>query len=322
MGYFGSILLTRSSTRAALLPYIDRIGVQHRHLRELRDGWQILETSNLISDPPDLVAALQDLTIAWNAPALAAYVNDGDCAQVHWSLPGTPVSSVHLPQPASTDDCGYMHRPANILTRAAADVAGDLTTWAAVCGLPVAQRRLVRTIGYDYQEGEYLSTDDQVFELIRSLGFADIPVSRPYTVDPYAQPFDVVTLNMIGLAFRAHSQAAARRQGYAELAGPEQSWEAEAIRLSADVFAAAFADEADLQALAERALWVQTAETAAREGTAPPPREAEPGVTNTIRLAADLAASQLAMHRRRPSVFDRDYHAGTGKWPELTGDQA
>ncbi|MBB5874628.1 hypothetical protein F4553_008062 [Allocatelliglobosispora scoriae] len=319
MAYFGSIVLTRSNRRVPALPSVGRIGYRHVRLRELGGGWQVLETSGA-NDPPDLVEAVAELAELWSEPVLAAYVNAGDCVQMHWAAPGREVSSVHLPGSQSTDDCGYLHRPQFIARRDPHDVAEDLAGWAATAGLTVSRRRLERAVSHEYDGETSLSAHRRTFELIRAFGFADIPPSVTYTVDPYGEPFDLITFNMFGLAFRARSSAAARSQGYSYAAGPEQPWERQAIELDADIFAAAFADEVDRGALFSRALRVHEAEQTASAGTAPQPQEVSPGVANPLRLSLDLAESMIASHRLGAGYSYPDPAVGTGTWPELADD--
>jgi hypothetical protein len=320
VGYFGSIVLTRARQRVTALPHVDQIGFRHVRLRELGEGWQVLETSGA-DDPPDLVRAVGSLALQWSQPILAAYVSDGGCAQVHWGSPDRPTSSVHLPRPHLVDDCGYEHRPTFTTGRRPTEVGDDLADWAGAAGLSVSRRRLDRVVAHEPDDSDlYLPTDLHIFELVRALGFPDIPPSAAYAIDPTSEPFDRITMNMFGLGFRARSNAAAREQGYADVAGPVQPWEQAAVDLETDIFAAAFGDGVEHGDLLSRALWVHEAELAARARIAPPPLEVSPGVTNTLRLAADMADSMISTHRLRAGQAFPDPAIGTGVWPELDGD--
>jgi hypothetical protein len=310
VGYFVSVVLTRSSTRVTALPSIERIGYRHVRLRELGAGWQILETQGP-DDPPNLDNAVTYLSRLWNEPVLAAYVSDDWCAQTHWAMPGQAVSSVHLPRPQQLPDCGFRHNPTFTTSRDAAEVADDIERWAQAAGLSVARRRLDYVVAFqreEEEEEERVFAGDQIFELIRALGFADIPPSVAKTLDPYGEPFNAITA--FGLAHIAHLNARQREKGRRGLTGPEQPWEQAAIDLDVEVFAAAFADECNYHDLVSRALAI-TAQQGASDAATPSPLD----------VPADVIESLIAEIRLGPAWSPPEPFVGTGLWPELSGDQ-
>jgi hypothetical protein len=110
VGYWGTIVLARCDMPLPWMEGIFRFGQRHRWLREAQDGWQILETARSIEDPPDLAAAALALTSETDAPVLAAYVCDGDCAGVYGATSSGASWSAHLPDP--TAPCTvFQHRP-------------------------------------------------------------------------------------------------------------------------------------------------------------------------------------------------------------------
>ncbi|MCP2329619.1 hypothetical protein HDA40_008126 [Hamadaea flava] len=314
MGYFVSIVLTRSSTRLTALPSIERIGYRHVRLRELGGGWQVLETQG-VDDPPELEDAVAHLSQLWNEPVLAAYVSDDWCAQAHWATPTRPVSSVHLPRPQQLPDCGFLHRPDFTASRAPAEVADDIAGWAYAAGLTVARPRLDAVVAYrddvaadEGDEVTHMFAGDQIFELIRALGFTDIPPAVPKTFDPYARPFCAITA--IGLAHTARLNATLREDGRTDLTGPEQPWEQAAIVLDEEVFAAAYADDCDLDDLVSRALSIISAKESPLDPSAPP-----------IEVSADRIESTIAELRRGPAWSPPEPFVGTGGWPDLSADR-
>jgi hypothetical protein len=329
VSYYGTILMTRTDLVMSRLPRIESIGFRHRRLRELGDGWQVLETSGW-NDPPDLEQAVAEAAAGWSAPVFAAYVSD-ICAQIHGTAPGAATWSGHLPDAADTA-CGMLHRP-RVRAGASVDILeAQIVKWAAGVGLALSTARLGRALRYrqawrDDSDGPYLFQFEQIFELVRAFGFPVIPAPRAYEFDPDDQPFAEVTAGMWGLASQARSAAAYRNAG-ARTDAPAD-WEADAIALEMDVYASLFGGAHPVVELVARAERVSSAYRAARQDTLPPPREvAVHGrpVTNIQRITHDLGprmiANQLAVAQR----FDEptpngttfgDPTAGTGIWPDL-----
>lgn len=300
--------------RLTALPSIERIGHRHVRLRELGGGWQVLETQG-VDDPPEFEDAVAYLTRLWDEPVLAAYVSDDWCAQAHWATPTRLVSSVHLPRPQQLPDCGFLHRPDFTASRAPAEVADDIAGWAYAAGLSVARRRLDAVVAYgadvvahEGDEAAHMFAGDQIFELIRALGFTDIPPSVPKKFDPYSTPFRAITA--MGLAYTARLNGTLRKDGREGLTGPEQPWERAAIVLDEEVFAAAYADDCDLRDLVSRALSIISAQERPVDPSAPP-----------IEVSADRVESTIAELRRGPAWSPPEPFVGTGIWPDLSSDR-
>ena len=328
MSYYGTILMTRADVVMTRLPHLASIGYQHRRLRELGDGWQVLETAGW-DDPPDLEQAVGAAAGWWNAPVFGAYVADG-CAQIHGAAAGLATWSGHLPD-ATEVDCGMLHRPPVSAGATLDDLEAHIVDWAAAAGLTLSTARLGRALRYlhswqDDSDGPYISQDEQIFELVRAFGFPVLPTPRAYAFDPDDAPFVEVISGMWGLATQARSAAAYRAQGAQD--DQAADWEAEAIALELDANAALYGGGHPLAQLAARAEWISAAYRAAREGTPPPPRELSIDgmlVTNPHRITYDLApsmvATQLAFKREHKEATPNgsapdDRTIGPGLWPD------
>ncbi|MFK3979019.1 hypothetical protein ACI2K4_01440 [Micromonospora sp. NPDC050397] len=330
MSYYGTILMTRADVVMTGLPHIESIGFRHRRLRELGDGWQVVETSGW-DDPPDLERAVGEAARWWKAPVFGAYVAD-ICAQIHGAAAGLATWSGHLPD-AGDVDCGMRHRPAVLAGDTLDDLEARIIDWAAAVGLLVSAARLSRALRYRHtrqgdSDGPYLSQHDQIFELLHAFGFPVMSAPRAYALDPDDEPFAEVTAGMWGLASQARSAAAYRAAG----ARSDQAadWEAEAIALDLDVYAALYGGGHPVAELTARAEWISSLYRAAREGTPPPPRELGVGgslVRNPQHIAHDLGpsmiASQLAARRETGDAMSNETYLadptnGPGRWPDLT----
>jgi hypothetical protein len=195
VSYFGTVLLTRSDTAMTRLPRIEAIGFRHRRLRDLGDGWQVLETSGW-NDPPDLEQAVTEVAALWKASVFAAYVADC-CAQLHGAVPDAATWSGHLDDPADAD-CGMLHRPPVRAGGTFEALEAQIINWAAAAGLTPSVPRLDHALHYrlqrrDSDDGPYLSADQQIFEVVRALGFPVLPEPRAYEFDPDDEPFAEVT---------------------------------------------------------------------------------------------------------------------------------
>lgn len=280
MGYWGSIVIARTDGSLAGLEVLRRFGHQHRWARQLGDGWQLVETTGW-DDPPELAAATGALAAATEGPALAAYVSDGDCAHLCGTAPTGAAWSAHMPD--VTQPCGaYLHRPVPA-GRGLDEVLADLAGWAAAAGLSPRPDRLRQIVGYEHPQPnggadvltDYLSADDQVFELVEALGFERISATLPYAFAIEERPFLLITGPM-GLGEMARSRAAfrdhARERG--EPVDPEQAWEAEAIRLDHDLWERVYESDVDVSELAARVAAVVAGH---REASADPDAELDSG---------------------------------------------
>ncbi|WP_203833485.1 hypothetical protein, partial [Actinoplanes regularis] len=314
------------------LPHLASIGFQHRRLRELGDGWQILETAG-VDDPPNMEAAVGAAAEWWKAPVFGAYVADG-CAQIHGAVANVAPWSGHLPD-ATDVDCGMLHRPRVSAGDTLEGLEARIVNWGAAAGLTLSAARLRRALRYrhawqDDGDGPYIFQFEQIFELVRAFGFPVLPTPRPYAFDPDDEHFAEVTSGLWGLAAQARSAARYRAQGVqSDVAG---DWEAEAIALELDVYAALYGDGRPVAELAARAEWIKSAYRAAREGTPPPPRELivrGMPVTNPQRIMYDLGpsmvADQLAFAREQRDAtpngsYPGDPANGPGIWPAALSD--
>jgi hypothetical protein len=272
VGYWGTIVVAWTPTLLVRQDGVAAFGYQHRWLRDLGTGWQMLETSGW-NDPPDLAVAASGLAAATGAPVLAVYVCDSDCASFQLAWPGGGGSSAHIPWVGEVCQA-YVHRPLPA-GRAVDDVVADLLGWARAGGLVPSADAVRGIIAYaDGQgarpAGAYRSAEDLVFDLVVALGVERIGQTRPYCFQIEEPPFSSIA-GGFGLARMARSRAAFRDQGD-DAADPVEQWEAAAIDLEQDLWAALYDQTADTAQLARRAAWVQAAYEACQEG-APPPRE-------------------------------------------------
>ena len=320
--------MTRADIVMSRLPRIEAFGFRHRRLRELGGGWQILETSGW-NDPPDLEQAVAEAAESWKAPVFAAYVADC-CAQLYGTTAATAMWSGHLADPADAN-CGMLHRPRVRAGGTLDTLEAQIVDWAAGAGLALSVARLGRALRrrlewQDDSHGPYLTQYEQIFEVVRGFGFLVIPAPRAYDFDPEDEPFAEVTAGMWGLASQARSAAAYRAGG--AWSDQPADWEAEAITLETDVYAALYGGGHPVAELAARAEHVSAAYRAAQQDTPPPPREitvsGQP-VSNIQRITHDLGprmiADQRAVARVRRGAAPNgtwfsDPAAGPGIWPD------
>jgi hypothetical protein len=316
MSFYGSIVLSRSETLLPLLPTAQCMGYRHSRLRELGGGWQVMQAGGW-NDPPDMVAAVDEMSRACNEPVLAAYVAD-TCVQLHTAIPAAAVTSAHLPDPQLTVDCGMLHRPEFTGGCSYAQVCEEVQRWAAQAGLRVSPERLKRTIEYDYEDGgEYLASYEQVYELVHALGFDEFPAEVAPLFDPESEPFWRITASYAGIAARARRLAVERE--YRMQVEPEAPWEAKAIRLQLDVHAAKYDPAASLRDLIVRCQEVQDEYRAATADDAAPEPEISIGgrpVTNPEYLAQELMRAREQGILLTGHIWP-DQLAGRGRWPGL-----
>jgi hypothetical protein len=87
VGYFGTIVVARTARVLAREDGMELFGFRHRWLRDLSDGWQMVETPGP-SDPPRLADGAAAVARSTGAPVLGQYVSGGDCTHVQTALPG------------------------------------------------------------------------------------------------------------------------------------------------------------------------------------------------------------------------------------------
>ncbi|WP_317793786.1 hypothetical protein [Actinoplanes sichuanensis] len=304
--------MTRADVIMTSLPGLATIGFRHRRLRDLGDGWQILDTSGA-NDPPNLETAVSAAAERWNAPVLGVYIADC-CAQVHGAAPGRATWSGHLPDATDTE-CGMVHRPPVSPGGTLDDLEAHMLEWAGAAGLKPSTARLSRALRYLYSwsddsDGPYIFQFEQIYELVRAFGLPILPEPRPYAFDPHETPLAKVTTRW-GLAALAREAATSRANGGRE--DEAAIWEEEALALESDVFASLYGGGHPLEQLNARAEWINAAYRAAREGTPPPERIHDLGST----MISDRLTVTGAENDETPNGSDSDDPTtGPGIWPE------
>ncbi len=251
MDYWGTIVVARADGLLVEQDGVAGFGFKHHWLRELGDGWQLLETEG-VDGPPDLVGASAALVAATGEPVLGAYVSDGGCA----ATPGRVGPLTHL-WPVGRSCGAYRHQPrtmAGPVGRGAGEVVAELVAWSAAAGLHADAAGLRGIIGRADAGSE---ADDLVFALVRALGLTRIGRTLPWSLPAYDWPFDGVMFG-IGPAHQARISAAHRAAGV-KAARQEEPWEAEAPALDAELWASLYRPGIDVAALARRAASVSAA---------------------------------------------------------------
>ncbi|MEU0563222.1 hypothetical protein [Dactylosporangium sp. NPDC006015] len=269
MGYWGTIVLALCEQSITEQPATTGFGWRHVRVRDLGDGWQLLETSNPASDPPDLVVGAQEWVRTVGTPVLAAYVCNSDCAGVTAATPSGEVWSLHLPDP-NTSCHVYRHNPKFDGGRTADWAARAAAGWARAAGLAASESHLdwLMQPRPMMEEDRYLGADDLVFELVLALGIATITPSRAKALDPESAPYHLISDRMGGLAQLARDELAAR----AHRDEAPDAWMTDAVRLEQEIWAAVFAADGAEQAaqLAERADQLRSDYLATVEAAGPP----------------------------------------------------
>ncbi|MET7806273.1 hypothetical protein [Micromonospora chersina] len=250
MGYWGTVVVARPDGLLVDQDGIGGFGYRHRWLRDLGDGWQMVETTGW-KDPPDLLAPAGGLATSTGHPVFAAYVSDGDCAVMATATPDRVGPLTHL---WDTDGpCGaYRHQPRGMpepVGRTTDEVVAELEGWSAAAGLRADATRLHAVLGHEHP----VEADDLLFALVRALGVTRIGRTRPWAVALEQRPFRWIT---DVLALRARSEAAYRQAAVEdgeEPDEPEAPWEAAAIRLDEELWASLYRPEVDVAGLARRA---------------------------------------------------------------------
>lgn len=212
---------------------IDGFGYQHRWLRELGDGWQLLETGGW-DDPPDLTEPCTTLAATTGHPALAAYVSNGDCAVLRTAVPGETGPATHL-WPVFAPCGSYRHQPRDLpepAGRGVDEVLAELTAWARRAGLRADTPTLRDLLRIESRVNTGKDADDLLFDLVRALGVARIGPRAPRAFPIDEDPFREIT-GLFGIAAQARMQRSIRRLAAksGRTGAPAQPWEAEAIAL-------------------------------------------------------------------------------------------
>jgi len=278
VGYWGTVLVARPQGLLVDQDGISGFGYQHSWLRELGDGWQLVETSGW-QDPPDLLGPCEAVVASTGHPVFAAYVNDGDCAVMCAATRGAVGPLTHLWD--VTGPCGvYRHQPVDMpepVGRRVDEVVAELTQWSASAGLRADISALRAVITHD-RRAAWKPADDLLFQLVKALGVARIGRTLPWAFPIDRRPFTLIT-DFMGLASRARSRAVYRQveEEDGEAPEPAQPWEPAAIALEEDLWASLYRTEVDVAALVRRAVEVQilydaASKNRARRPTADPDR--------------------------------------------------
>lgn len=247
-------MVARAHRLLSMQSGVEGVGPQHRFLRELGDGWQMLESVSL-TPSPDLAGVSAAVAESTGWPVLSFDVIDDDCAAMcaatpGWTGPLTHLWDVREPCPS------YHHQPAGEpppAPREPDEVVAELVAWAQTAGLRPAPERLLEIISLP--DGG--TVRDRLLALVTAAGAERIGPARPWSVPVGTWPFNRVVYGAGSLSAVARSYARHRVEdptGWANK--PEASWEASAIALEAEVWASLFSDDVDVIALARRAFAV------------------------------------------------------------------
>jgi hypothetical protein len=256
-GYWGTVIVAKPRGRLTDERAVDGYGNEKRWLRELGDGWQMLETWSL-SDPPDLVAPTAELVASTGQPVLAVYISDGYCGAMCASTPERAGVFAHLWDADRL--CGaFRHQPHHLPgpdARGLDAVLAELTAWSAAAGLPADHDRMRDLLGRTI-EGS--SADDLLFELVKALGVARIGRTEPWAVPIRDSVF--ATFLQFGPAYAARmigmDRAGAARRG--DEFPPAEPWETAALALESELWASMYRSGVDVVALARRVAEVMVA---------------------------------------------------------------
>jgi hypothetical protein len=256
VGYWGTIVVARTSSLLAHHDDVALFGYQHRRLRDLGGDWQMLETKGW-DDPPDLAVGTSRLAASTGAPVLAAYVCSNDCAGLQTATPAGASSLCHIPDVTSA--CGtYLHRP-EPYGRDVDTVAADLTAWGENAGLSPS----IDAIRQVVTRSDPHPAQDRVFDLVVALGVERFGEPRPYAFPIDEPPFSRIVYRF-GVAEMARSRAVFREVDGA----PEEPWETEAIALEMTLWSSVYNESVDVASLRQRAEWTRASYRASRAGTA------------------------------------------------------
>jgi hypothetical protein len=293
MGYWGTMVVARP--RGLLIDQhgVSGFGHRHRWLRNLSDGWQMLETSGY-DDPPDLRSSCEVVAASTGHPVLAVYISDNSCAAMVTAVSGRAGPLTHLwPE---TETCGaYRHQPQDTpepTGRSLDEVVAELTAWSVTAGFRADVNRLRQLVGLDAEQA-HGQIVDLVFEVVKALGMRRIGRTFPWSLPAFDWPFSSVMFSL-GPAFQARQDAKYRAAGV-KCIPPVQPWETAALSLETELWASLYRPDVEATALARRAACLLTAYRAALdEGTTAPETTDPPALDEiSLKLLAGLE-SRLA----------------------------
>jgi hypothetical protein len=254
MSYWGTVVVARPHGLLVDQDGVAGFGHRHHWLRDLHDGWQLLETGGC-EDPPDLVGACSAVVASTGHPVLAAYVSDSACAVVCAALPGQVGPLTHV-WPVGRLCGAYRHQPrgmAEPVERGLGEVVEELAAWSVAGGLRPDVDWLRLVVGRDGDEACGQAVD-LVFEVVQALGLTRIGRTFPWSLPAYDWPFSGVMFGL-GPADQARVEARYRAAGV-RAARPVQPWESLALDLEAELWASLYRPEVEVLALARRAAYV------------------------------------------------------------------
>lgn len=269
MGYWGTLVVARPQGLLVDQDGMSGFGYRHRWLRELGDGWQLVETQGW-NDPPDLLGPSEAVVASTGQPVFAAYVSDEHCAVMRAAVPGAVGPLTHLWDVSGP--CGvYRHQPRGMpepVGRSVDEVVSQLSDWSASAALRADASALRAVISYD-RSAHWQPADDLLFDLVKALGVAQIGRTLPWAFPIERRPFALIT-DLMGLATRARSRAVYRRaeEEDGEALEPAQLWETAAIALEKELWASLYRPGVNMSALVRGVAEVQAAYNAASEDRA------------------------------------------------------
>jgi len=290
VGYTGTVVVGWSAELLVHEDGMDGFGHQHRYVRPLGDGWQLVEVGGWL-EAPGLQGPCRRLAMSTGRPVLAAHVFDSDwavlCAAVG-DIAG-PVTRLHDVEEACCDEHGPKCLPGPS-GRAVEDVVNELLDWSAAAGLRADPAAVHAAVTEDQL------ADDTVFAVVRALGVTTIGRTFPRAFPVEGWPFSPVS----SLAYGARMRAAGREMD--DEAEPAAPWEVDAIALDAELWAAAYRPPVDVASLARRAVDVMAARGLAH------------GKTDERQDDLDLLDTLLAKGRLNPEPEIADDHGR--KWAD------
>ena len=310
MGYWGTVVVARPRGLLVDQDGVSGFGHRRRWLRDLSDGWQLLETSGS-DDPPDLRDAGAAVAASTGHPVLATYISDDFCAAMVTVVPGRVGPLTHLWPVGET--CGvYRHQPPEMAEPAGRhldEVVAELTTWSGAAGLPADVNRLRRAIGRDADQARG-QVVDLVFEVVKALGLTRIGRTYPWSLPAFDRPFSSVMFGL-GPAFQARQNARYRAAGVRAVP-PVQPWETSVSALEAELWASLYRPDVEVAALARRAAFLLATYSAAARDDITAPEATDPPVLDeaSLRLPAELAsrpASGTLLPWSEEEIQERQY---------------
>jgi hypothetical protein len=266
MGYWGTVVVARPQKLLVDQDGVAGFGHEHRWLRQLGDGWQMLELTGF-NDPPELLGPCQAVVTSTGHPVLAFYISDSSCAVMCAATPDRPGRLTHLWDVSGP--CGvFRHQPRDTpapIGRSLDEIVVELGLWSRTAGLRADEGRL-RALLARNDDNVHTEADDAVFALVKALGVSRIGRTLPWSLPAYDWPFSAFMAGY-GPAYRARQWALERADGEQI---PVQLWEAAALALETELWESLYRPVIDPVALARRAAHLAAAWKASRKSDSIP----------------------------------------------------